>query len=150
MQNNSRYEYKKYGKWFKVDSFLYFICMKKKGLVWRAFDVCRDQNTCIYYFEKEIHRLDGPAVIVRNFQKILYEEWYVNGVFLWDFENFYKNPMPAAIFDYVKFLEKEQLIKNETSAFFKKCINSIVILSKHNKWLTENEITLLSCYNIFI
>jgi hypothetical protein len=91
-----------------------------------------------YFFNYHHHRLDGPAWIRKNLKILeIHTLWYVNGKLLHDFHNHYKtDSFQEWIFEYVK--------------IWPHFTKEVELLARHNKWLNEDQINLLSCMDMFI
>jgi hypothetical protein len=92
--------------------------------------------------EHFMHRLDGPYsvdVLPDLVTEIIVptSNWAVNNVIVLNFKNYYNFNDPAdSVF---KYLEKH-----------KEFIPQIVILARHNKWLSEEQILLLETAILFV
>jgi hypothetical protein len=93
-----------------------------------------------YYFCYKLHRLDGPAFsrIYKNTE--LYHEWHVNGVYLYNWNNYYFHYNDTNLF-------KESLFRYAQK--HPQFIKEIELLSRHNNWLNEKELDMLTCVNMF-
>jgi hypothetical protein len=89
--------------------------------------------------DRRWHRLDGPAAITvsKRTYKIVARQYYINGIGLFGFYEIvkYKKNRTTKIFDYAK----------KHPEF----INEICLLAKHNNWLSEKELLLLTSMDMF-
>jgi hypothetical protein len=85
-----------------------------------------------YWINGEQHRLDGPANITYNLAgERVFEEYWVNNIYLYNFEKY----CPSKIFKYIKKYPHH--------------LKEVEILARHNKWLNEKDLELLSCQDLF-
>lgn len=95
-------------------------------------------TTTIYYLEKKIHRLDGPAYSQLEINtQIEHTAWIVHNCHLYFFSNYFSEENIA-----------ENVFKYAIN--YPKHIAEIELLARHNKWLTEEEILLLKTINLFV
>lgn len=91
-----------------------------------------------WFLGDKIHRLDGPAYIQKNiYGYIVYSSWHVHGKRIWAFDywmDLEKNKI-AAIFRYTK--------------SYPELVDEIILISKHNKWLTDDQVLLLKNILLF-
>jgi antitoxin component YwqK of YwqJK toxin-antitoxin module len=88
-----------------------------------------------YYIYGELHRLDGPAEILYNENGTIESETFiVNNICLIEFK--YYCTSKENIFEYVQ--------------KYPEYIKEIELLARHNHWLSEKELELLVCIDMFI
>jgi hypothetical protein len=105
------------------------------GPAWILYDAFGKIIKENYYNNNEQHRLDGPAWIeYNNFGKIISADYYVNGVHLRDLYYFYQKTK-RDIFIYIQ--------------VFPQLIKEVELLARHNNWLNEKELELLTCMDMF-
>ena len=105
-----------------------------------------------YYVNGKRHRINGPAYITyEEYGDIISEQhwindmahrlihmWYVNGKLLGRF-NIHKKPKQESLSQYIfSYLNQHP-----------EYINEIYILARHNNWLTNDQLALLNCMDIF-
>ena len=113
--------------------------MNKKEILEQNYDYYDSGALCckIYYINKTLHRLDGPAHIEYHKSGTIRERsYYVDGIFLQDFAEYYSlNTDSKKIFEYIK--------------YFPQWIKQIEKIARYNNWLSEKELELLACMDMF-
>jgi hypothetical protein len=91
-----------------------------------------------YYLGYGLHRIDGPAFIKKDdYGNVLAKQWYINSIVLVNFASYYNETnLAPMLFKYIK--------------NYPQFLNEIVLLAKHNCWLTEQQISLLTTLDMFI
>jgi antitoxin component YwqK of YwqJK toxin-antitoxin module len=88
-----------------------------------------------YYNYGKYHRLNGPAYIeYAESGEIQYERYYVNHIHVYGFRS--------------KHIQKDKLF--EYIHKYPDYIKEIEMLASHNHWLSEKELELLSCMDMFL
>ena len=97
----------------------------------------------VYFLGDKCHRLDGPAVEtlpcnIKNYTD--FDDWYVLGTIIHYF-NYHmakktkKKDIPNILFNYIR--------------IYPEFIKEIELLARHNNWLSEDQLMLLTTISIF-
>jgi hypothetical protein len=102
----------------------------------------RDENFLAKsVFDPKLHRLDGPASIRKDSLGIPIEyTWYIDDIWITDFEKYFSySKIPHIDLKSIrKYLKKHPIFLEE-----------VMMLVRHNNWLNEKELDLLTCADMF-
>jgi hypothetical protein len=135
LENNKWIEFD--NKWIEFDGYYGTIRNESnnynENVIWRS----REGQNYHYYKGIQFHRLDGPACMLSSRDGLIHM-WYVNGKLLGRF-NIHKKPKQESLSQYIfSYLNQHP-----------EYINEIYILARHNNWLTNDQLALLNCMDIF-